>query len=203
MLRRLWHLLAWPGAEDDPAFLEEIRRRVATGCRVIGWVMAGVPLLMSLLIWLLGAAMPTPPGAAALVICISALGGAALLAARIPGVLRHGRLLGWWLALLVAGCLSWSSILRAAEQPSILYLVNAQTAVVILIALLSLPFKPLHVLLLGLSIQAFYYLSYRLAVYSGIMAPVEGAGVNLVFLSMLTALSTAVAVNVYRQIHET
>jgi signal transduction histidine kinase len=203
MLRRLWHLLAWPGAEDDPAFLEEIRRRVATGCRVIGWVMAGVPLLMSLLVWLLGAAMPTPPGAAALVICVSALGGAALLAARIPGVLRHGRLLGWWLALLVAGCLSWSSILRAAEQPSILYLVNAQAAVVILIALLSLPFKPLHVLLLGLSIQAFYYLSYRLAVYSGIMAPVEEAGVNLVFLGMLTALSTAVAVNVYRQIHET
>ncbi len=62
---------------------------------------------------------------------------------------------------VAAAIIIWTTVFRAAEEASLIYLVNAQVAMVILIGLLTLPLKPVHVLLLGLSIEAFYCVSYH------------------------------------------
>jgi len=88
-------------------------------------------------------------------------------------------------------------------EPSAIYLVNAQATLVILFALLLLPLKPLQVLSLALSIEAFFCLSYHLAVYRDLLASDERVNADFIFLAQMTLLSTAVSVNVYRRIHDT
>ncbi|MCP5111274.1 MAG: HAMP domain-containing histidine kinase, partial [bacterium] len=132
-----------------------------------------------------------------------ALGAAALLLERSGVSIAHARRIGWMVALVSAACLITSAILRAAADPAILYVVNAQVAVVILIALAALPLKPVHVLALGVLTEVFYVAATRLAIWKwGFIEP-PSADVNLVFLAMLSVMSTAVAVNSYRRLLET
>ncbi len=199
--RLLFTLLVQPAAEKDPDFAREIRRRSRVGLRLIAWVTIAAPLAISLAAWLGSAPLPAP-GAGGSLALIAAGAAALMLSLTGPGR-RHARPAGWLLAWFVAASLIWSSSLGAAGQPSLRLWVNAGVAVVLLIALLSIPFKPWHVLLLGLAVEGAYFASCGLAGHWSLAPPETHAGVHWVFLSLLTLLSAAVSVNVYRQIYQT
>lgn len=199
----LWRLLTQPGTEQDGSFEQEIQRRSEEGLRLIAWAMTVIPLAMTLAIAFVLPGMRTSLPAVGIGLLVTLLGLASLGARKLACFRRHSRTAGWWLALLTAALLIVASLTRAAEEPAFLFLVNAQVAVVLLIALASIPFKPYQVLLLGASIGVFHFAVCRLMVWRGVLPRHEAANVNLVFIAMLVLLATVVSINVYRQIQET
>ena len=199
---RTVELLSGAQAERDPEFRDELRRRSWNGLRIIGWAITLVPLVMSLAIRLAFSSLRDFDGSTGLVVCIVLLGVVALWVRRSGWLYDYARPVAFVLAVLVAWCLIWSSLLRSAFDLMFLYLINAQVSVVVLIVLLAVPFRPVQVLLIGLLAETFFFAFYRAAVAWTLIPDAPAGNVNLIFLSMLTALATAVSVTQYWQRHE-
>ncbi len=201
LLERLWGALSQEEAERDAEFRADLQRRSWQGLRTIGWALVAAPLVM------LGVTALTFPGAAtaasaALTLSISGVG--ALVVAwqkggKFPEHARSG-------AFAVSVIVSWASIssllLRAAKQPVFLYLTSAEVAVVLLIVLLAIPFRPVQVLLIGLLAALYSWTTFSWGVRSGLLPESEGGDVNLLFLFLLTVLATGVSVGRYQQVRE-
>ncbi len=204
LVQEAWNWLAQPGAECIPEFREEIQRRSCNGLKLIGWALVAVPLGMLFAVRAIVPGLPHSGPTYVLVLGIAGSGAAALGVRRIPALYSYCRLAGAIVIVVVSCCLTWAALLRAAERAELVYLVNGQLAVVLLIALIALPFKPIQFLSIGLAMEAFCISSQQLAVSSlGLLPADDGLRLNALFLTMLTILGTAVAANQYRQIRTT
>jgi signal transduction histidine kinase len=200
---RLWQTLTQAEAERDPGFQEEIRRRSWQGLRVVGWALVLAPLAMAVTVRvMLPEYFPTPVGTTELVICAVAIGGSVLLTKRSAFFYDYSRTIAFLAICAASFCLTTSLLLRAASEELFLYVINGQIAVVILIGLVSVPFRPVQILLIGILTEAFFLVSYRLAVLWTVLPDDHGGDVNVVFLSMVTVLATGICVSQYRQTHE-
>ncbi len=192
-----------PNAESDNDFREEILRRSWKGLRLVGGAMVVVPAGMLIAVRLLAPFVPAPPGSNGLALCIVASGAAALLVRQSGALYGHSRLIAGVITAVVSYCVTWSTLLRAVIQPELIYLVNAQLALILLIALIAVPFKPIQILVVGLSAEVFFLVSHRLAVQWTLLPDDHRGDLNLVFLCMVNLLATVIAANQYRQILET
>lgn len=199
----IWLALTCPEAEKDEQFQAEIERRSVGGLRVIGWLLVAIPAVMVMVVHLVTPELSESGASVVMLVAVMGVGAGALVFERLGRGTGFTRQIGWAVAFLAACCLIVGAILRAAGDPALLYLVNAQVAVIILVTLATQPLKPIHVLALGISIQAMYAAATQVAVWLGALTPPPSANVNLVFMSMLTLMSTVVAVNTYCRLIET
>lgn len=201
IIKRLWDALSQEEAERDPEFRGDLQRRSWLGLKTVGWALVAAPLVM-LTVMRMTFPETATPASAALTLSVSAV-GALTLGWQKTGKFRQHARSG---AFLVSVVVSWASIssllLRASKEPVFLYLISAEVAVVLLIVLLAIPFRPVQVLLIGLLAELYCGVSFHWAVRSGLLPSTEGGDVNLLFLSLLTALSTGVSVGRYQQVRE-
>ncbi len=201
-LRPLWRLLTQASAEADPGFRHEIGRRSQRGLRTIGWALIGATagLMVSMRAFFPGLA--TPAGSTALMSAVAAIGAATLLWSRTRSARRHARAGAFLVSVAVSWCSTASLLLRAESEPMFLYLINAEAAVILLIVLMAVPFRPLDVLLIGGLAELFFFASYRTMASRGLLAETGGADLNLMFLSVLTVLAAGVSAGRYQQMWE-
>ena len=200
--QRLWEILTQTSAESDPGFRREIEERSRRGLRTIGWALIGATAGLMASMRLFFPELPAPAGSAALMGAVAAIGAATLLWSRTRSARRHARAGAFAVSVAVAWCSTASLLLRAETEPMFLYLINAEAAVVLLIVLMAVPFRPLEVLLIGALTELFFAGAYHVMAPRGLLAEAGRADLNFLFLSMLTVLATGVSAGRYRQMRE-
>ena len=199
--QRLWEILTQASAESDPGFRRQIDERSRRGLRTIGWALIGATAGLMASMRLFFPELPAPAGSAVLMSAVAAIGALTLLWSRSRSARRHARAGAFAVSVAVSWCSTASLLLRAETEPMFLYLINAEAAVVLLIVLMAVPFRPLEVLLIGALTELFFAAAYRVMAARGLPAE-AGADLNFLFLSMLTVLATGVSAGRYRQIRE-
>jgi signal transduction histidine kinase len=195
----------FPGAaEQDPGFRGEIDRLSLLSLRVTGGVQIGVSLFMLAARFLISPESSTLPlrfRQGAFIIALGIINIAvSRLAARRPWLAHWARALATISGVLVAAVLIWASLAISARSTNPNDFIPGQITLVILIAVTLVPLRPMHTLALGLAIGVDYYISAALA-ERWLM---EGLGPDdnyLLFIVMLTLLSTGITAVVYAQRH--
>jgi signal transduction histidine kinase len=183
-----------PAAERDEGFRQEILRLSHIGLRVVGLVQIAVSAFMML------ARMLVAPEESTLALRLAeggtmiASGVTAILLTRWQRTYRYSRLISGVMAFFVVAVLTSFSLalspgLRHADD-----FVPGQITLVMLVAIAALPLKPMHVMSLGLSAGIFYAGVARLGGTPGRPEPTY-----LLFIVMLTLLSTGLTAVVYHQ----
>jgi len=199
---RIWQALTQSENERDDQFRSELERKSWEGLRVLGLALVLVPLTMTAAVQALMPDVRVRAGATGLMLAVAAMGFGVLALQRSGAFYDHIRPVSMAVIGAACCCLIWSMLLRAPEQGMFLYVILGQVSVAILLGLLTTPFRPIQVLLLGAFANVFFYGSYRLAIHWA-MLPDDGAGmINILFLSMVTVLATGVSVSQYREFHE-
>ncbi len=202
-LQRFGDLLFQSEAERDAAFRDHIHLQARQGLRLVAGTIIVLPPVMTAALQLAAPDVLSPSVTLAVAFCMMAAGVGAWVSTKVRTTKDHPRTVAWLVGIVVATCLIWSSLLRAQAEPMFLTLINAQVALVLLIVLMSVPFRPAHVFLLGLGTVISYLVSCQLAVDLGIISGSQARALNMVFLVMVVLLSTAVSANLYHRIWET
>ncbi|HZU27144.1 MAG TPA: HAMP domain-containing sensor histidine kinase [Bryobacteraceae bacterium] len=189
----------FPGeAERNPEFRAEMQRLGRLSLRVLGAVQIGASLFM------LGARFLVAPETSSLTIrfrqalMISAVGIVDIAASRLPGISRWSRGIAIASALLVAAILIWSSFVIAAQSTAPNDFIPGEITMIVLFAVTIVPLRPMQSLLLGSGIGVIYMLEAMAAERTLL----EGLGPDdnyMLFILMLTLLSTAITAVVYGQ----
>jgi signal transduction histidine kinase len=180
-------------AESDKDFTAKLDQQSHAGLRTAGLVFPAIVVFMAGSIYLAGRASVSftaiLPAAAILVVsglCI------ALARAHTP----WPRLIGISAILIAGACLFLISLLRTETDPAADRYLAGQAGVVLLVALVALPMRPVDTLLLGGSLSFFYVAAARAGTW-----PLNG--LVLVATTMLTLLATALSAVLYRRAWET
>lgn len=189
----------FPGAaERDEGFRREIERISVLGLRVIGGVQIAVSVFMLLARFLVSPESATLPLRFEQGGMIIGLGIIDLLASRIPAIGRWARLLAAVSGFLCAAILIWASLLISSRSTNPNDFIPGQITLVLLVAITTLPLRPMHTLTLGLAIGIDYVIAAKLAERQ----LMEGLGPDanyLLFIIMLTGLCTGITAVVYNQ----
>ena len=189
----------FPGAaERDEGFRREIERIGVLGLRIIGAAQIGVSLFM------LAARFVVAPGSAALFLRLQQaalvifLGLLNAWLSKIPQVARWARLIACISATITAAVVIWASMLVSSRTTNPNDFIPGQMTLVMLIAVTTIPLRPMHTLGLGLAIGLDYLVSAVLAERQ----LMEGLGPDdnyMLFVIMLTLLCTAMTAIIYAQ----
>jgi len=71
-----------------------------------------------------------------------------------------------------------------------------------MIGMVAIPFRPTQVLALGLSSDVFFFVSSRLAVSWNLLPNDQVGDINVVYLTMVALLTTAMSASLYRQMYD-
>lgn len=201
MRQRLCNLKTWllaSSAEQDPRFLLDVQRGSLLSLRVVGWLEIVVPLLM-LMAGLSVVPVPITGITGALPNLLFTLLGAATIAARwTPAGRAHPR--------FVTGASIWLSMVIMVWSVSVVpvrveWLEHHLLGYLILVkfgAAAAVPFRPVHMLALGLSIDTLYLVS----ALTGNRFESPGLGYRPfehLFTLLVTMLCTALTASVYGQ----
>ncbi|MEB2361425.1 MAG: HAMP domain-containing histidine kinase [Bryobacteraceae bacterium] len=201
MRQRLCNLKTWllaSSAEQDPRFLLDVQRGSLLSLRVVGWLEIVVPLLM-LMAGLSVVPVPITGITGALPNLLFTLLGAATIAARwTPAGRAHPR--------FVTGASIWLSMVIMVWSVSVVpvrveWLEHHLLGYLILVkfgAAAAVPFRPVHMLALGLSIDTLYLVSSL----TGNRFESPGLGYRPfehLFTLLVTMLCTALTASVYGQ----
>lgn len=185
-------------AEQDEGFRREVERLGVIGLQVVGGVQIGVSLFMLAIRFLLS------PESAALYLrlrqgaAIMVLGIINILAGRIPVLARWSRQIGFVSAMLTTGILIWASMVMSSQSTNPNDFIPGQITMVMLVAVTTVPLRPLHTLALGIAIGGTYVVLARIAEQQ----LMEGLGPDdnyILFILMLTLLCTAITALLYAQ----
>jgi len=125
-------------------------------------------------------------------VSLAAVGVATLLASRNSWSMRHARLLAGFSVWAATALLIWVRLWTAPGTFSADEYILAGTALVMLTAAATVPFRPLEVLGVGLSIDATYIVAAGFAAHRGVGPAVEAGAAHHVFLLMLVLLATGI-----------
>ena len=186
-LRDLPALLRQTEAEQDREFSGKLRQLGRTGLRTLGFTFAAVIVFMGVALQLvmgaLGPPLVVPLGSGILVVC-----AACIFLSRLE--LNFPREIGI-VAVVIAGSLLMSiSIVRMAWDPQADRYISGQIALALMIALVTLPLRPLQALGATGSLAVAYAL---IATVAGV--PLNGA--VLTALLVMMPLTTAMAAVIY------
>ncbi len=189
-----------PGdSERDEGFRREIARLSLEGLRVLGIIAIAVPIcLLAAQLYLLPD-RTTWPLRIANTAWVVGVGVGASLIARLdlgPGACR---LVGWVSGWLVGDILIAYSLLLTRINGVALHYIPAQIATVVLVAVGTLPMRPLQTLSMGLAMWAFNILAGQYAVRQGMVETVDPDGTQGVFILMISLLSAALSALLYRE----
>src|ERR1700736_6499675 len=189
----------FPGiAERDEGFCLEIERLSVLSLRIIGGVQIGVSIFMLLARFLVSPESATLPLRFRQGALIIGLGLINLAVSRWKGIARWARLLAVVSGLLCGGILIWASLVIAARSTNPNDFIPGQITLIMLLAVTTIPLRPMHTLALGLAIGLDYLISATLAERS----LMEGLGPDdnyVLFIVMLTLLCTGITAVVYAQ----
>lgn len=190
---------AFPGdAERDPEFRAEMQRLGRFSLLVLGAVEIGASLFMLLARFVVAPETSSLSIRLRQAIMISGIGAIDMAASRIPGVSRWSRGIALASALLAVAVLIWSSFVVAAQSTAPNDFIPGEITMVMLFAVTIVPLRPMQTLLLGSGIGVIYMLE-ALAAERTLL---EGLGPDdnyMLFILMLTLLSTAITAVVYAQ----
>jgi len=199
MWRQRLREYALPGAaERDPEFRADIRRLGRMSLLVLGAVEIGASLFMLAARFLVSPETSTLTIRLRQAIMISAVGLLDIAASRIPLVSLWSRAIALASALAVAAILIWSSFVVAAHSTAPNDFIPGEITMVLLFAVTIVPLRPIQTLLLGSGIGIIYTIEALIA-EGNLM---EGLGPDdnyMLFILMLTLLSTAITAVVYVQ----
>jgi signal transduction histidine kinase len=189
----------FPGeAEADRGFQREIERLAVLGLRIIAGVQVGVSVFM------LAVRFVVTPQSAALSLrvqqaaVIIALGILNAWISRNPRIAPLARSLGLISSLATAGVLIWASLLASSRSTNPNDFIPGQITLVMLVAVTTIPLRPMQTLAMGFAI-GFEYLVLSVVAERQLM---EGLGPDenySLFVIMLAGLCTGMTAIVYRQ----
>ena len=188
-----------PGSiEQDPGFRDEIQRLSRIGLQVIGSVAIAVSAFMAAAHILLDPSQEMLPIRAAMLTSLLMIGVLTVLCPRSPALLRRGRTIAVIAALLTAAVVTWAMLLLTQFDPTADNGIPGNVTMVMLVAAAAIPFRPTDMLVLGFLMESLYVgLSLLTLVVYNI-----GRGVDpiyVLFIFMVTCLSTALTAVVYEQ----
>lgn len=197
--------LLLPGAaEADESFRNEVLRLGRRGLVVIAAIQILAPVFMLIGRWLLRSA-DLPGGPPIQLLSYIQIGVAMLLgfgtlwAARTKLAERKPRLIGAASGFLQSAVLTWSWILIAHRYEGSDRYIPVSVTVVLLVATVTLPFRPMQTLALGLSIEVFALLSWIAAVWWGITPGGALDGSHYLFTLMVVFLCTGLTGVLYTE----
>jgi signal transduction histidine kinase len=188
----------FPGhAEKDDGFRAEIQALAHLGLRMVGALEAAVPLIM------LAAGIGVIPiritdlRALTPNLIVASIGAASLAASLLPFSRRHGRPLAAVSVWLTSATLELAVFLL---RPDIAWVDHYLVGHITLVQFGSatLPFKPMQMFALGLSIDVFYLAAFTYAQHIGRVQEGFGLGQH-VFTFVITCACTALTSIIYRQ----
>jgi signal transduction histidine kinase len=200
-LRRLPALLLARGPESDPGFRAEIQRGSLLSLRTVGALEVVVPLLM--LVAGLGV-IPVPISdfeSALPNLLFIVLGVVTAALGRVDAGRRHARVitaLSIWLSVAI---LVWSALLLASGVIWVEHHLLGYMILVLFGAAAAVPLKPIHTMVLGLSIDALYLVSLLVARQRLDLADTGYGPMQHLFTFGITLLCTALTASVYQQRH--
>lgn len=202
-MTRVFSALTWPrvrelllpGREDrDKEFCEEVASLSVTGLRTVASVCLGVPALL----WVsrLGFHAETliQPWLGA---SVMAVGLAAAGMSFVPSARDSARLLSCLIGYVVAAMVIVSSLSASWDFAGVEHYIPGNMTLVMLVAVAALPLKPLHTLMLGLSISATYTVLLVEAPSVGIPAHFRLA--DLILMVTVVMVCTALTTLIYFQ----
>ncbi len=189
----------FPGqAERDEGFRRELERLGLLGLQIIGFVQIAVSLFMLVIRYLVApesAALYLRVEQAALII---ALGFLNAWLSRVPSVGKWARQIAALSALITAGVLIWASMLLSSRTTNPNDFIPGQITMVMLVAVTTIPLRPMHTLALGLAIGFDYLVSATIAERQ-LMTGLGPDDNYMLFVIMLTLLCTAITAILYAQ----
>ena len=186
-----------PGPETDRGFRDFLARLSGAGLQTIATVEMCVPLL---LFFGRFAAEPHggnttarlwPSAAAAL------MGAITLILSRHPWSRRHPRLLAGISICSASFLITWSTRWTVAPAVGTDDYMLAAIALVVITGVALVPFRPLHTLIVGLSVVTMYFLSYWVGARWEFSATPEYGPAHYIFLFILVLLATGIAAENY------
>ena len=199
MWRKRFREYAFPGgAERDQAFRAEIQRLGRLSLRFLGLVEIGASLFMLLARFLVAPETSTLTIRFRQALMISAIGVLDIAASRDRRISLWSRSIALVSAMAVVAILIWSSFVVAAQSTAPNDFIPGEITMVLLFAVTIVPLLPMQSLLLGVGIGLIYTLE---ALYAE-RTLLEGLGPDenyMLFILMLTLLSTALTAVVYGQ----
>jgi signal transduction histidine kinase len=193
----LLEALLQPDAEEDSAFRGRLHEQSAAGLRLLGVCFLALALFMGSALAVLSA--PAPPAAKALIIPVIVISASTIWLSRYAAVRQRARTVGILVVGVLTAIILPVSLLRTTVEAGSDRNVAAQSAVMLMIALVTLPLRPIEALGLGL---------WCVTVYA-VLAAVLGIPLNLVVVAsliMMALLSTGLAYVIYTrvwQLHRT
>jgi signal transduction histidine kinase len=185
-------------AEKVEGFRRELERLGAIGLQVVGAVQICVSLFM------LAIRFVVSPESAALYLrlrqgaAIILLGVVNIAAGRIPALARWSRQISFVSALLTTGILIWASLVINSQSTNPNDFIPGQITLVMLVAVTTVPLRPMHTLALGAAIGVVYAVLSKIAEQQ----LMEGLGPDdnyILFILMLTLLCGAITALLYAQ----
>lgn len=155
-MRLAWRARLFPQAEQDEEFRDEVRASSLRGLRAIGGLEAALPAFL-LIAGRSPAGVPLGSVSDSVPAFIAILGGLLTFIFSAAAWARPcGRLLVAASILWNAACVYWPAMLSAGRAPWIEQYLLGYFTLVLLGAVAPVPFKPLHVLALGLALAALH-----------------------------------------------
>jgi signal transduction histidine kinase len=185
-------------AEKVEGFRRELERLGAIGLQVVGAVQIAVSLFM------LAIRFVVAPESAALYLrlrqgaAIILLGIVNIVAGRIPALARWSRQISFVSAMLTTGILIWASMVINSQSTNPNDFIPGQITLVMLVAVTTVPLRPMNTLSLGAAIGVVYAVLSKIAEQQ----LMEGIGPDdnyILFIVMLTLLCAAITALLYAQ----
>ena len=193
---RIRELLLQPSLQRDPGFRKLCRDLSSAGLRSVGVISIVLSSFMMLALATVEY-QPVPVSVTILFVGVVLSGLLCVLAGYLPQVAQHGATVGMMFGVVVAGLLMWMSFLKTSVTPGSDRFIPAQVAIVLMVALASLPLRPLQTLLFGSGIALTYVISASVAAFGLGLDVASNAGVILVFLIMQVLLATALSTIIF------
>ncbi|MGI8742935.1 MAG: sensor histidine kinase [Bryobacteraceae bacterium] len=189
----------FPGAaEREEGFRREIERISVLSLRIIGGVQIAVSVFMLLARFLVSPESATLPLRFEQGALIIGLGIIDLMASGIQSIGRWARPLaaisGFWCAAI----LMWASLVISSRSTNPNDFIPGQITLVLLVAVTTLPLRPMHTLTLGFAIGLAYLIAATIAERQ-LMEGLGPDGNYVLFIVMLTLLCTGITAVVYNQ----
>jgi signal transduction histidine kinase len=198
MWRQIQAYLFPGGAERDEGFRQEVFRLSRIALLVIGGIQIGVSMFMLLARFVVSPESSTLAFRLRQAAVIIALGIVNVALSRLRTIQPYARLIAAVSGLLTATVLLWASLLIVSQTTNPDDFIPGQITLVMLVAITTVPLRPVHTFALGSAIGVIYVISTAIAqrVWHAGTGPDDN---YILFIVMLTLLCTAITAVVYQQ----
>lgn len=180
-------------AEQDGEFRQELQKISHLGLRTVGAIEIAVPIFMYLAQLAVASDSGNRTGRFWHTVSLVTVGVVTSGIARLDWSRRHARLLAVISAWFGAAVLIWASVLMAPQSFGADDYIPGGVTLVMLGTVAAIPLKPTQTLALGLWIECFYLLSSWAAAHWNLLASPDSGPSHVLFILMLTLLSTALS----------